>query len=149
MAQTHLSLFVHLVFHTEGNRKSIKDEWRGQLHAFLGGCLRTAGCVPLAIGGTNDHVHLLLGLRATHALASIVKDIKVTSSKWVHNEIGHKMFAWQGGYGAFSVSPSQIQKVKNYIANQIEHHRVRSARDEYVELLNAAGVEYDAKYLWT
>lgn len=148
MSQTHLSLHFHLVFHTRDNRPSIRDEWREQLHAFLGGCLKTAGCIPEAIGGTNDHAHILAGFRATHCLADIVKDIKVASSKWVHNEIGHRLFGWQGGYGAFTVSPSQIQKVKTYIANQMDHRRVKSARDEYVELLHAAGIEYDAKYLW-
>jgi len=148
MAQTHLSLFVHLVFHTEGSRKSIKEAWRTQLHAFLGGCIKTAGCVPLAIGGTYDHIHILLGFRATHALANIVKDIKVASSKWVHGEIGHRIFAWQGGYGAFSVSPSQVERVKGYIANQMEHHAVRSVQDEYIEMLESAGVEYDPQYLW-
>lgn len=148
MAQTHLSLHVHLIFHTLDNRKSIKGEWRKQLHAFLGGCLKTAGCVPEAVGGTHDHVHILAGIRATHCIADVVKDIKVASSKWVHNEIGHRMFAWQGGYGAITVSPSQIPRVKNYIANQMEHHNVRSAKDEYVEMLDAAGVEYDEKYWW-
>lgn len=148
MAQTHLSLTIHLVFHTAGNRKSIKEEWRNQLYAFFGGCIRTAGCVPLAIGGTYDHVHILIGLRATHALAEIVRDIKVASSKWVHRDIGHKMFAWQGGYGAFSVSPSHVERVKGYIANQMEHYKMCSSQEEYVEMLDAAGVEYDAQYLW-
>lgn len=148
MAQTHLSLHVHLIFHTLDNRKSIKEEWRNNLHAFLGGCLKTAGCVPEAVGGTYDHVHILAGFRATHCIADVVKDIKVASSKWVHNEIGHRMFGWQGGYGAITVSPSQIPRVKKYIVNQMEHHNVKSAKDEYVEMLNAAGVEYDEKYLW-
>jgi putative transposase len=148
MAQTHLSLHVHLIFHTKDNRLSIKEEWRERLHTFLGGCLKTAGCIPEAIGGTHDHVHLLVGFRATHQLADVVKDIKVASSKWVHEEFGHKMFAWQGGYAAITVSPSQRETVKGYIERQMKHHRVRSARDEYVELLDGAGVEYDAAFLW-
>ncbi|MBP7416761.1 MAG: transposase [Pyrinomonadaceae bacterium] len=118
MAQTHLSLHVHLIFHTLDNRKSIKEEWRNNLHAFLGGCLKTAGCVPEAVGGTHDHVHILAGFRATHCIADVVKDIKVASSKWVHNEIGHRMFAWQGGYGAITVSPSQI--LESRITSQIK-----------------------------
>ena len=149
MAQTHLSLFVHLVFHTVDNRKSIKEEWRTQLHAFLGGCIKTAGCIPLAIGGTHDHIHILMGFRSVHALADVVRDIKVASSKWVHFEVGHRMFGWQGGYGAFTVSPAQIESVKRYIANQMEHHNARGAREEYVEMLDAAGVDYDPQYLWT
>ncbi len=148
MAQTHLSLHVHLVFHTKDDRPTIHEEWRKPLHAFLGGCLKTAGCIPEAIGGTNDHVHILTGFRATHCIADVVKDIKVAASKWVHSDMGLRMFAWQGGYGAITVSPSQIPGVKRYIANQMEHHNVKSAQEEYVEMLNAAGVEYDAQYLW-
>ena len=148
MAQTHLSLFVHLVFHTEGNRLSIKEEWRTQLHAYLGGCIRTAGCVPLAVGGTHDHVHVLMGFRSIHVLADVIRDIKVASSKWVHQEIGNKLFGWQGGFGAFTVSPSHVDRVKGYIANQMEHHQLRTLEEEYVEMLEAAGVEYDAQYLW-
>jgi REP element-mobilizing transposase RayT len=148
MAQTHLSLHVHLVFHTKDNRPTIREEWRKNLHVFLGGCLKTAGCIPEAVGGTNDHVHVLAGFRATHCIADVVKDIKVATSKWVHNEIGDQAFGWQGGYAAITVSPSQIPRVKRYIANQMELHSATSAKDEYVEMLNAAGVEYDAKYLW-
>ena len=148
MAQTHLSLFVHLVFLTKDNKPSIREEWRKNLHSFLGGCLRTGGCIPIIVGGTHDHVHLLVGFRATHCIADIVKDIKVASSKWVHREIGERAFGWQGGYGAFTVSPLQIEKVKRYIANQMEHHKVRSSQEEYLEMLNSAGVEYDEQYLW-
>jgi putative transposase len=136
-----------LIFHTANNRKSIKAEWREKLHEYLGGCIRTAGCIPRAIGGTFDHVHILIGFRATHRLADIVKDIKVASSKWIH-ELGHSAFAWQGGYCAITVSPSKIARVKRYIETQMEHHRVKSFQEEYVELLDAAGVEYDPKYLW-
>jgi REP element-mobilizing transposase RayT len=148
MAQTHLRLNVHLIFHTKNNRSSIKAEWRESLHAFLGGCLKTAGCIPIMIGGTYDHVHLLVGFRATHSIADIVKDIKVASSKWVHEQIGHRDFSWQGGYCAITVSPSQLPGVKRYIENQMEHHAVKTTRDEYVEIIDAAGIEYEAKYLW-
>lgn len=148
MSQTHLSLHTHLIFHTKENRASIREEWRTNLHAYLGGCLKNAGCIPEGIGATHDHVHILAGLSSTHRLADIVKDIKVASSKWVHQEIGHKMFAWQGGYCAITVSSSQRAAVKKYIDRQMEHHRVKSAKEEYVELLDAAGVDYDPKYLW-
>ena len=114
----------------------------------IGGCLNTAGAIPIAIGGTADHEHLLVGLRATHRLADVVKDIKVASSKWVHQEIGLRLFSWQSGYGAFTVSPSQIEKVRQYVLNQELHHRKKTVQEEYVELLKLAGVEYDEKYLW-
>ena len=148
MPQTHLSIHFHLVFHTKRNTRSISAEWRSRLHAFLGGCIRTLGGVPIAIGGTDDHVHILAGLRATHRLADVVKDVKVASSKWVHTEIGVRSFAWQNGYGAFTVGTSQLDRVRGYVLNQDKHHGKVSAKEEYVELLNLAGAEYDEEYLW-
>ncbi len=105
MPSTHLSLHVHVVFSTKERRTLIGEDWRERLHAFLGGAVRTAGCVPDAIGGTSDHIHCLMGLRATHRLSDVVRDIKQTSSEWVHKTIGLAVFSWQEGYGAFSVSP--------------------------------------------
>jgi REP element-mobilizing transposase RayT len=148
MPQTHLSLHYHLVFHTKGNRPSIGAEWRERLYAFLGGCIRLAGGIPIAIGGTADHIHILIGLKATHRLADVVKDIKVASSKWVHTEINDPKFGWQNGYGAFTVSTSQLERVRKYVLDQETHHRKRTVKEEYVELLRLAGIEYDEKYLW-
>jgi putative transposase len=148
MPQTHLALHYHLVFHTKENRPSIRAEWKYNLHAFLGGCLKTGNAIPIAIGGTDDHVHLLIGLCATHTLADVVKDIKVASSKWVHQELGHKLFGWQNGYGAFTVGTPQLENVRRYVLNQEEHHRKRSVKEEYIAMLTMAGVEYDEKYVW-
>src|SRR4051812_38663782 len=127
MPQTHLSLHYHLVFHTKDNIAFIAIDWQIRLHAFLGGCLKTIGAIPIAVGGTADHVHLLIGLKATHCLAHVVKEIKVASSKWVHNEIRQSKFGWQGGYGAFTVSTSQLERVRQYVLNQEKHHQKRSA----------------------
>jgi len=118
------------------------------LHEYLGGLVRAVEGFPEAIGGTNDHVHLLAGLRATIALASFVQDIKQTSSRWIHETIGVKNFAWQQGYGAFTVSVSNRDAVKEYIANQAEHHRTKSFQEEYVTFLQKHGIKYDEKYLW-
>lgn len=148
MPSTHLSLHYHIVFSTKERRAAIKDEWRDRLHGFLGGCLKTLDAVPEAIGGTSDHIHILAGLRATHRLADVVKDIKIASSRWIHTEIGDKLFAWQTGYGAFTVSVSNIEKVKSYILNQEEHHRQKNFQNEYIELLKIARINYDDKYLW-
>ena len=148
MPSTHLSLHFHIVFSTKDRFPFIVDDWRNRLHAYLGGAVRTAGCVPECIGGTADHVHLLIGMRATHRLADVVRDIKQSSSKWVHEEIGSKKFGWQDGYGAFTVAASQIETVKDYINNQVEHHRKRTFQEEYVEFLERSGVEYDKRYLW-
>lgn len=100
------------------------------------------------INGVEDHVHLLVGLRATHRLADVLKDIKAGSSRWVHDELNLQSFAWQEGYGAFTVSALQIDAVKNYIENQEEHHRVKTFQEEYLEFLNRCGVKYDERYLW-
>jgi putative transposase len=148
MPTTHLSLHYHIVFSTKDRRASIADDWRARLHAFIGGAIRNAGGVPEAIGGMPDHAHILTGLRATHCLADFVKDVKTASSRWVHLELGHKSFAWQTGYGAFTVSVSHVPKVKAYILNQERHHRKLSFQEEYVGLLDTAGVDYDDRYLW-
>lgn len=110
--------------------------------------VRNLDGVPEAIGGVADHVHLLVGLRATACLADVVRDVKSISSRWVHEETGGREFAWQEGYGAFTVSASQRDTVREYIARQEEHHRMRTFQEEYVELLKRSGVEYDDRYLW-
>jgi REP element-mobilizing transposase RayT len=148
MSSTHLSLHVHIVFSTKNRFPFIIDEWRERLHSFLGGAIRTAACIPEAVGGTNDHVHVLIGIRATHRLADVVRDIKHASSKWVHETIGNQKFAWQDGYGAFTIGASQIDIVKSYIARQPEHHRKRTFQDEYVTFLDRYRVEYDNRFLW-
>ena len=148
MPQTHLSLHYHVVFHTKENRASIGDDWRERLHQFIGGCVKTAGGVPIAVGGTADHAHLAMGLLATHRLAEVVRDVKVASSKWVHTEIGARLFEWQKGYGAFTVSPAMLERVRAYVLNQEEHHRERTYKEEYLEMLRTAGVEYDERFMW-
>src|SRR5687767_3902049 len=109
MSSTHLSLHYHIIFSTKERQSSINDEWRNRLHSFVGGCVKTLGGVPEAVGGTRDHIHLLIGLRATHRLKDVVREIKVASSKWIHDEFKHKLFGWQNGYAAFTVSPLQIE----------------------------------------
>ena len=104
--------------------------------------------VPEAIGGIADHVHLLIGLRATACLADVVRDVKAVSSRWVHEEIGERTFAWQEGYGAFTVSASQWDTVRESIARQEEHDHKRTFQEEYLELLKRSGVDYDERYLW-
>ena len=106
MSSTHLSLHYHLVFRTKNDEPVITSAWRDRLHAYLGGVIRTLGGAPEAIGGVADHVHLLVGLRATHTLADVLRELKSVSSKWVHEEVGVCSFSWQEGYGAFTVSAS-------------------------------------------
>jgi len=148
MPSTHLCLDFHVVFSTKERRPLIVPAWRDRLHAYIGGSIRTLGGVPVAIGGTVDHVHLLLGLRATHRLADVVREVKVASSKWIHDTVASPGFAWQDGYGAFTVSPGHVDEVRRYIAVQEEHHRKMTFQEEYVSFLRQHGVEYDERYLW-
>src|SRR5450759_2705745 len=104
--------------------------WRARLHEYLGGTIVGLGGFPQGIGGVADHVHLLVGLKATHVLADVLRELKKASSVWVHGQIGLPSFAWQEGYAAFTLSATVRQAVREYIANQEEHHRVRSFREE-------------------
>jgi putative transposase len=148
VASTHLSLHYHVVFSTKDRVPLIAAAWRERLHAYLGGVVRNVHGVPEAIGGMADHVHLLIGLRATTCLADVVRDVKAVSSRWVHEETGERYFAWQEGYGAFTVSASQRDAVRAYIARQEAHHQKRTFQEEYIELLKRSGVDYDARFLW-
>lgn len=148
MPSTHLSLHYHIIFSTKDRRALIASGWRERLHAYMGGTVRALGGVPTAVGGTADHVHLLLGLRATHRLTDVVREIKVSSSKWVHETIGERFFGWQDGYGAFSVGGENADEVRRYIASQEQHHRSRTFQEEYLSFLKGNGVEYDERYLW-
>lgn len=148
MPSTHLSLHYHLVWSTKDRRPLIAPAWKDRLHAWLGGCVRELGGVAVAAGGMPDHVHCLVGLKATHCLSDFMRVLKSESSEWVHKDMGEPLFQWQEGYGAFTVSPSQLDKVRQYVLNQVEHHRVKTFQEEYVELLKRAGVSYDEKYLW-
>ncbi|HWB59903.1 MAG TPA: IS200/IS605 family transposase [Chthoniobacteraceae bacterium] len=147
MSSTHLSLHYHLVFGTKNPEPLIAREWRGRFHAYIGGLVRAADAVPEIVGGVADHVHLLAGLNAKHTLSDFMREIKALSSAWVHNEIGLKAFEWQTGYGAFTVSASQRETVRAYIAKQEEHHRTRTFREEYLEMLRRSGVKFDERFV--
>lgn len=144
MASTYVSLRVHLVFATKGRQPTIADAWRGRLHEYLGGTLRGLGAVPLAVGGVSDHIHLLVGIRATHAVADLVRETKKASTEWVRREVGVGGFAWQEGYAALSVGSTEA--VIAYIQNQEAHHRKVGSADELRALLEEAGVEIDPRY---
>jgi len=148
MPSTHLSLHYHIVFSTKDRMPQIKEEWRSRLHEYLGGLIRAADAIPECVGGVADHIHLLVGLKATHTLATFVQDIKQTSSRWVHEAISAKDFAWQQGYAAFTVSVSNCDGVKGYILKQPEHHRTKTFQEEYLALIKKHGIAHEEKYLW-
>lgn len=147
MPSTFLSLHYHLVFSTKDREPLIDEGWLERLHEYLGGIVAGLGGIPQGVGGVADHVHLLVGLKATHCLADFMRELKKASSVWVRDEIGERRFAWQEGYGAFSVSPTARKQVWKYLANQAGHHRVKSFRGELAEFLREAGVDYEDRYL--
>lgn len=147
MPSTHTNLHYHIVFSTKERLPLIKDEWRKRLHSYLGGIVKNLEGIPLAIGGINNHVHLLVGLKSSHRLDYLVRDLKANSSEFIHKELKEK-FEWQKGYGAFTVSPSGIESVRQYVLNQEIHHQRKTFENEYVELLNKSNTAYDEKYLW-
>ena len=123
MSSTYLSLHYHIVFSTKHRQPLIEESWRERLHEYLGGTVKGLEASAQGVGGTNDHVHLLVGLKSTHCLADFLRELKKASSVWIHDDIGLAKFAWQEGYGAFTVSPPARESVKRYIANQEEHHK--------------------------
>lgn len=147
MPSTYLSLHYHVVFSTKERMPMIHADWRGRLHEYLGGTIKSLGGFPEGAGGVSDHVHLLFGLKSTHCLADVMREVKKASSIWVRREWALPKFGWQDGYAAFTVSPPARTAVRRYIARQEEHHRTLTFREELVELLASAGVEYDPRYL--
>jgi putative transposase len=143
MPHTYACNFIHCVFSTKERRSQIPAARAPELYAYLGGIARGEGLSLVAAGGTANHVHLLFVLPASCSLAHVVQKLKGSSSRWMGDG-----FSWQEGYGAFSVSPSQVEVVKAYIQNQEEHHRKRDFEQEFITLLRNCGIEYDERFVF-
>ncbi len=149
MPGTYSRLLYHVVFSTKGRVQAIAPAIQQRLYEFIGGIVRGEKGTTYQIGGTRDHVHMLIRWRTEESVATLMRNIKSRSSLWIHQTFGDmKTFAWQTGYGAFTVSQSQTEAVSAYIRNQTEHHRGQSFKDEFVALLRAHNIEYDERYLW-
>jgi REP element-mobilizing transposase RayT len=144
---TYVSELVHCVFSTKDRRNLISEETQPQLWSFLGGIARKNGFKALMVGGTENHVHILLSLPATLPLAKAMQLVKGASSRWM-NESFKTRFAWQEGYGAFTVGVSQKSDTIAYIQNQAEHHRKRNFEEEFLAFLKKNDIEYDPKHVW-
>ena len=146
MGSTYHSLHFHWVCSTKERRPLIHPRWRPSFWEYLGGTLRGLGGVPIQIGGVEDHVHALVGLRPTHSIADISRELKKASSVWAAAQ-REPRFGWQDGYSIFAVSKSLCPRVARYIELQEEHHRNRTFVEELKELLERHGIEYNPKYL--
>jgi len=148
MPQSFVQFYTHIVFHTKNNKPLIKAEIEDELYSYIGGILKNIKSIPIQIGGTADHVHILSTLPKTMALMDLVEEIKKSSSKWIKTKgPQYQNFYWQDGYAGFSVSNPGVEPVKKYIITQKEHHKKVSTLDEYKILLDAYGIKYDEKYL--
>jgi len=150
MAQSLSRLWTHLIFSTKDRHPFLRDKGlRHEMHAYLAEMLRIHDCQTLIVGGVEDHTHSLFALSRTHSIASVVKEVKRTSSGWIKTA-SRKLskFHWQAGYASFSVSQSNLTQVIRYIENQEEHHKRMTFQDEYRAFLNAYGIEFDERYIW-
>ena len=147
MPHTFTNLLAHIIFSTKERAPLIDAELRPKLHAYLGGIVRELNGTPLIINGTNDHVHLLVSMPPTISASDAMRVLKTNSSKWVH-ATRRKPFGWQTGYGAFSVSKSNVEAVGRYIADQEEHHRKISFKEEFISFLKKHEIEYDERFIW-
>jgi REP element-mobilizing transposase RayT len=150
MPQSLAKILVHTVFSTKDRRPFLRDEiLREELHRYLGGILSNLDCQPIIVGGVEDHVHLLCALSRTCSVAEMVKEVKRGSSLWIKTKNADLPdFAWQSGYGIFSLGFSQAEAVRDYIAGQEEHHRKISFQDEFRQLLKRYEIEFDERYVW-
>ncbi len=151
MAHTYSQLYYHLVWSTKERLALIEDDFKDGLYAYISGAIKFKGGVLIAIGGMPDHVHLCVSLPPSVCIADAVRNVKISSNKWVAENVGKPrlgQFAWQEGYGAFSISRSGLDEVNNYIHNQAEHHKRWSFRDEFLCLLRRYEIEFDEQYLW-
>ena len=149
MANTYTSLYYHIVFSTKNRELWIKPDVEQRIWAYLGGIAKQNKMKPLQIGGMDDHVHVLLGAPAVLAPAKIAQLIKGGSSTWIHETFPQmKGFGWQDGYGAFTVSKSNVPSLSEYIQGQRDHHRTKSFQEEYLALLKRHEIEFDEGYVW-
>jgi REP element-mobilizing transposase RayT len=150
MPRSYTNLIYHIVFSTKDRKPLINSDRQERPYEYIGGIIRGLGGICLAINGISNHFHVLAKLRPDKALSDVLRDLKSNSSGWMHEIFPDaKDFLWQNGYGALTVSASQVEIVKRYIANQQLHHSRTSFEDEFVGLLQKHEIEFDRKYLWS
>ena len=149
MTHTYTQLLYHLVWSTKNRENKITEDFQERLYQYLGGTFRSKEATCIEIGGMADHIHILARIPPKISIASLIRDTKIASTKWLRENIPYcQPFAWQEGYGAFSVSRSNIDVIVSYIQNQHRHHTKLSFRDEFLLMLRKHGIEFDERYLW-
>lgn len=149
MPQSLIKNYLHITFSTKNRYPFIKSEIQDELFNYLGGVCKNLDCNPVIIGGHTDHVHLLCQISQKIPLMKLIEEVKSHSSKWIKTKGNYlSKFYWQKGYGAFSVNPTEIDVVKEYILKQEEHHKTKSFQEEYMAFIKKYKIEYDERYMW-
>jgi len=149
MANTYSQINIHSVFSVKGRENIITKNFRNELHSYMSGILKNDGCYPLSVGGWSDHVHVFYELPLTSSIASQMRMLKATSSKWINDQKFVKgKFSWQEGYAAFSYSHSQRHDVIQYITHQEEHHKKQTFKEEYLGMLNKFEIDFEDNYVF-
>lgn len=149
MTDTFSQLYIQVVFAVKGRESLIKQDWDEQLYKYITGIIKAKEQKVLAINGAEDHIHIFIGIKPTCCISDLVREVKKSSNDFVNDKkFTSKKFSWQGGYGAFSYSHSQMDTVIKYVMNQKEHHKKISFKDEYIDLLKKFEIEFDEKYLF-
>ena len=149
MATTLVQINVHVIFHTKNTGPIIRTEDLQNVFSFIGGIIKTLGETPVIIGGMSDHIHILTSLPKTMSTSDFLRTIKANSSRWIReSDKYYSDFSWQKGCGVFSVSPSKIPSMIKYIQNQESHHKKRSFKEEYLEILEAYGIEFNKEHVF-
>lgn len=149
MARTYTNLLTHIIFSTKLRQRFINDDIKPRLHSYIGGIVRELDGVAYNVGGIADHVHILVSLTPALAISDAVRTIKTNSSRWLkQRDTTLSVFEWQSGYGAFSVSQSNMNGVVKYIAAQEKHHRTHTFQEEYLMFLKRHGIDYDERYVF-
>jgi len=148
MPDSYTNLLYHIIFSTKDRRPLIPDAHQPRLYEYIGGTIRGLGGISLELNGTEDHLHLLTKLRPDKSLSDVLRELKANATGWMHDVFPDlKDFSWQRGYGAFTVSQSNVEEVRRYIAGQKQHHARVSFRDEFISFLKANQIEYDERYV--
>jgi REP element-mobilizing transposase RayT len=149
MPQSLAQIYLHIIFSTKHRRPLIGSDVKEELYKYIGGICKDLECHPIQVGGYYDHVHILCNLSKKIAVMKLLEEVKKGSSKWIKTKGGdYEGFYWQDGYGAFSVSYSELNTVKEYICNQYEHHTNQTFQEESRILFKKYNVDYDEKYIW-
>ena len=149
MAQSLSKIYIHLVFHIKTTSPAIRETDFDRVHSYIGQLINATGCKVVKVGGVDDHIHALFLLSKDICISRVVEEVKRNSSRWIKTiDAYYCAFAWQNGYGAFSVSQSVIVKTIDYVSRQAEHHKKWSFQDEYRKFLKLYGIDYDEKYVF-